>query len=77
VIEPVVLDSARKHGVTDEDMVHAWRNAIRIFEVGDGMTMFIGAGRDGTLLEVGVVRPRGTGWTLIAHAMRARARYLG
>lgn len=75
-MEPVILDSARKHGVADDDMVHAWQNAIRIFEVGDGMTIFIGAGRDGALLDIGVVRPRGTGWTLIAHAMPARPKYL-
>lgn len=75
-MEPIVLDSARKHGIVDADIIHAWSHAIRIFEVGEGMTMFIGAGRDGTLLEVGTVRPRGTGWTLVAHAMPARPKYL-
>jgi hypothetical protein len=24
--DPVVLDSARKHGIADDDMLHAYRN---------------------------------------------------
>jgi len=41
------------------------------------MTMYIGPGRDGTLLEVGVVVARDEpGRVFIAHAMKARARYL-
>lgn len=27
-MEPVILDSARKHGIADEDMLHAYRNAV-------------------------------------------------
>jgi hypothetical protein len=28
-MDPVVLESAREHGITDDDMVRAYRNPIR------------------------------------------------
>ena len=31
-VDPVILASARKHGITDEEMLHAYRNPIRVFE---------------------------------------------
>lgn len=34
--EPVIAPSARKHGVSDEDIRHAYANPIRVFEVDDG-----------------------------------------
>jgi len=37
--EPIIAVSARKHGVTDEDMLHAYRNPIRLFELDEGLTM--------------------------------------
>ena len=40
-MDPVILHSARKHGVHDDDMLHAYRNPIRIFEL-DDLTMLIG-----------------------------------
>jgi hypothetical protein len=39
---PVILTSARKHGVADEDMLHPYRNPIRVFDL-DDLTMLIGA----------------------------------
>ena len=72
-MDPVILDSARKHGVTDDDMFHAYRNPIRVFEI-DDLTMLIGAAADSTLLEIGVVV--GEGVEFIIHAMPARAKYL-
>ena len=56
-MDPVVLASAEKHGITDDDMLHAYRNPIRIFEF-DELTMLIGAGQDGQELEVGLALPR-------------------
>ncbi len=51
-IEP----SARKHGVADEDMLHAFRNHWKAYETDDpDVTMFIGPARSGEPLEVGVV----------------------
>ena len=42
LMDPVVVASARKHGVPDEDMLHAYRNPIRVFEL-DDLVMLVGA----------------------------------
>ena len=72
--EPIIADSARKHGVTDEDLLHAYRNPIRLFELEEGFTMIIGASRTAIVFEVGVVQS-GTA-PVIVHAMRAREKFL-
>ena len=72
--EPIIADSARKHGVTDEDMLHAYRNPIRLFELDEGFMMIIGASRTAIVFEVGVVQS-GTA-PVIVHAMRAREKFL-
>jgi len=68
-----VLESARKHGISDDDMLHAYRNPVRVFAL-DDLTMLIGADHSGRLLEVGVVV--GDGVEFIVHAMPARERFL-
>jgi hypothetical protein len=70
-IEP----SARKHGVHDEDMLHAVRRHWRAYVTSDpAVTMFIGPSRTGEPLEVGVlVDPEGAA---IIHAMPARSKFL-
>lgn len=73
-MDPVIADSARKHGVADEDMLHALRNPIRVDYLDEGRTMFIGPRRDGNRqLEVGVADGDPP---VIIHADRARAKYL-
>jgi len=72
--EPIIAVSARKHGVTDEDMLHAYRNPIRLFELDEGLTMIIGANRTAMVFEVGVVQ--GVTAPVIIHAMRAREKFL-
>ena len=72
--EPIISDSTRKHGVADEDMLHAYRNPLRIFELDEGFTMIIGAGRTAIVFEVGVVHAGTT--PVIVHAMRAREKFL-
>jgi len=48
--------SARKHGVSDDEMLHALRHQWRGFETNDpDVTMFIGPSATGEPLEVGVV----------------------
>jgi hypothetical protein len=70
-IEP----SARKHGVTDDDMVHAFRNHWKAYETDDpDVTMFIGPAGSGDPLEVGVVVD--DDGVAIIHAMRARPKFL-
>lgn len=72
--DPVIAESARKHGVSDDDMLHAYANPIRIFELDDGFTMIIGANRAAIIYEIGVVD--GVRSPVIVHAMKAREKFL-
>ena len=72
-MDPVILASARKHGVSDNDMLHAYRNPVRVFDL-DGLVILIGGDESGRLLEIGVVA--GEGVEFIVHAMEARPRFL-
>lgn len=68
-----VTTSARKHGVEDADIQHAWTNAIRLVEYdynGQERLLAIGPDRHGRMLElvaVPVDEP-----TRIIHADRLR-----
>ncbi len=68
-----MLASARRHGIPDDDMLHAYRHPIRVFDL-DGLTMLVGADISGRLLEVGVAV--GEGIEFIVHAMPARQKFL-
>jgi hypothetical protein len=70
-----IAEAARKHGIEDDDILHAVRMAIAEWELEDGLTMLVGPARDGGLLEVGVLDIDGDDPVTI-HAMRARPRYL-
>lgn len=72
--EPVIASSAYRHGLTTEDILHAFFNPIRVFDLDDGMQMFIGPNRAALLVEVGVLG--GAEVPVIAHAMVARAKFL-
>jgi len=72
-MDPVILAPARKHGVNDDDMLHAYRNPIRVLGL-DDLIMLIGADAAGNLLEIGVAT--GEGVEFIVHAMPARPRFL-
>ncbi len=69
-----MLASARRHGIADDDMVHAYRHPIRVFEH-DDLTMIVGGDASGRLLEVGVVTSD-EGIEFIVHAMSARSKFL-
>ena len=69
----IIMESARKHGVKDEDMLHAYRHPIRVHRE-EGVAMLVGADRSGRLLEVATAE-RGNQCRII-HAMAARARFL-
>lgn len=71
----VIIDSARKRGYADDDLLHAIAKAIRVFIQSDGMTMYIGPDQAGRIMEVGTIRSDGR--EIVAHAMRpARDKYL-
>jgi hypothetical protein len=72
-MDPVILGSARKHGILDDDILHAYRNPTRVFDL-DDLTMLIGAATDGHLLEIGLVDDGGI--EFVVHAMTARDKFL-
>jgi hypothetical protein len=72
-MDPIVLASARKHGIHDEEMLHAYRQPIRVFEF-DELVMLVGGDGSGRLLEIGVVSAEGVDF--IVHAMAARERFV-
>lgn len=76
VDEPMVHESAARHGVDAADALHAFRNAARTYLVGEDRTMVIGADRAGRLLEVGVVESRDQPRLVIVHAMPARKKIM-
>jgi hypothetical protein len=69
-----IADSARKHGVPDEDITHAVRNPIRLV-AGEGRTLVIGADRAGRLLEVVVLDDDPDEEPVIIHAMALRPKF--
>ncbi len=75
--EPIILESAHRHGVTEDDMLHALRFAVGHVRQDDDTVMFIGPDvRGSQLVEVGVVIWWG-GELAIAHALcPARTKYL-
>jgi hypothetical protein len=73
-VQVIIASSARKHDVSDDDMLHAWRNPIEVTYHGDGFTMTIGPSRSGALLEVGSVV--GADGIVIVHAMEAQPKNL-
>jgi hypothetical protein len=72
VDEPIVADSALKHGLTRDAILHAFRNPIRAYDVDDGFTMLIGPGPSTDLFEVGVVSGS-EGQSLFMRCERANA----
>lgn len=67
------MASARKHGISDNDMLHVYRNPIRVFQV-DNLVMLIGGDESGRMLEIGVAAAEGI--EFIVHAMPARQKFL-
>jgi hypothetical protein len=72
-VDPVILASARKHGIPDDDILRAYRNPIRVFDL-DDLTMLIGPDQSARLLEIGVAHAESIDF--IVHAMAARPRFL-
>ncbi len=71
-----VTPSARKHGISDDDIRHAFENAVASITVAEqpDFTMLVGPGQSAQLLEIGVIADDDNDYVI--HAMPARARYL-
>lgn len=72
--EPIIAQSALKHGLTEDEILHAYRNPLRAWDLGDGFTMIIGPNHAALILEVGHIQ--GSTAVVIVHAMRAREKFL-
>ncbi|HHW84053.1 MAG TPA: hypothetical protein GX743_09645 [Actinomycetales bacterium] len=72
--DPIIAQAALKHGLTEDEILHAYRNPIRAWDLGDGFTMIIGANQAALILEVGYIQ--GITAVVIVHAMRAREKFL-
>lgn len=72
--DPIIAPSALKHGLDEEDILHAYRNPLRVWDLGEGFTMMIGPNRAAIILEVGYVE--GVEAVVIVHAMLARKKFL-
>lgn len=73
-VRPIIAPSARKHEVTDVDMLHAFDHPIKVFELDEGFTLIVGPSTSSQLLEIGVVA--GDLAPVIVHAMPAREKAL-
>ncbi len=72
--DPIIAQSAFKHGVSELEILHAYRNPIRVWSLGDGFTVAVGANAAAIILEVGYIQSDVA--AVIVHAMPARERYL-
>jgi hypothetical protein len=67
---------ARKHGITEADIDHAVRNAVRRIVMDDDLTMLIGPATNGGFLEIGVLDLGGDD-PVVIHAMALRPKFFG
>jgi len=65
---------ARKHGVSDADIMHALANTLRHISLDEDFTMVLGPATNTALLEVGVLY-MGTVDEAVIHAMAMRPKY--
>lgn len=71
-----ILPTARKHGVSDDDIRHAVLNAVGAVrsQAQPDFVMYVGADQNASLLDVGVLEAEGDEYVI--HAMQARPQYL-
>jgi hypothetical protein len=67
-------DPARRHGVADQEIWHAIRNATRHVKMDEKLSLLIGPASDGALLEIGVLDIEGDD-PVVIHAMPLRPRF--
>jgi hypothetical protein len=69
-----IIESARKHGISDHDILHAYRRRCAELSTGDpDAVTVLGPSRSGALLELVIVFDD---VDVVIHAMPARRRFL-
>ncbi len=71
--EPFIAPSARKQGLNDETILHAFNNPVRVEDLEEGLVMLVGPDHAGNLFEIGAVASEEG--PVIVHAMPARPQY--
>jgi hypothetical protein len=66
--------SARRHGIADEDIEHAIKNAMAIDDQDDDTRLYLGPARNTEPLEIATIVLE-DGSELVIHAMKMRQRY--
>lgn len=71
-----IVPGARKHGLPNDDIRHAFENAITAITLADqpDFTMLVGPDHAGRLIEVGVLADDDNDYVI--HAMPARPKFL-
>lgn len=69
-----IHESARRHGVDEEDIRHAVNHAMVVEDQDDETRLYLGPSRSAALLEV-VTITREDGTELVIHAMPMRPKY--
>jgi hypothetical protein len=69
-----IADSARRHGVNDDDIRHALRHPLRVV-AGQGRDLVIGADSSGRLLEIVVLDDDPNEEPVVIHAMPLRPKF--
>ena len=67
---PRILSTAYRHGITQSDILHAYRNFVEVRTYAKDGLVYVGPAEDGTLLELGIVKIEQE-WVIV-HAMRLR-----
>jgi hypothetical protein len=73
-VDVVFTRSASRHGISHARSSYVITHHVWVFDVGDGMTLYVGPDRSGVDLEVGTVAGR-TGGTFVVHAMKLRREF--
>jgi hypothetical protein len=78
IADPVIAPSALKHGLSEEEILHAYRHPVRVWDLGDGFTMLVGPNAAALFLEVGYIDSDDDSEivVVIVHAMKAREKFL-
>ena len=76
VVGVEILPSARKHGISDDDIRHAFSNAVAAITSPDqpDFMMIVGPNTAAQLLEIGVLAVDDNDYVI--HAMPARPKYV-